>query len=170
MKVQIYLSLLSALILSACAHLDNSFLRSAEPLPKGKARGMALVSSSYSFAPALNFEPDSTLGLNSRSRKADLGFQLPAGVDFGLGNGFQVGAQLALALDESISPKPLPSLSTSFRGYLQYSLPIRDSYWLGFAPDMLYHQGVVSLKKPELLFDTVGPGYLLEQQGKILKE
>nr|MDK2851636.1 hypothetical protein [Candidatus Cloacimonadota bacterium] len=34
------------------------------PLPKGKARGMALVSSSYSYAPALNFEPDSTLGFD----------------------------------------------------------------------------------------------------------
>lgn len=166
MKVHIYLSLLSALILSACAHLDNSHLRSAEPLPKGKARGMALVSSSYSYAPALNFEPDSTLGLNSRSREADLGFQLPAGVDFGLGNGFQVGGQLALALAESFSLEYWPSVTTSFRGYLQYSLPIRDSYWLGFAPGVLYHQEVLSLKELEAMSGYIyAPGYLLKQRG-----
>lgn len=158
--------MLSALILSACAHLDNSYLRSAEPLPKGKARGMALVSSSYSYAPALNFEPDSTLGLNSRSREADLGFQVPAGVDFGLGNGFQVGGQLALALAESFSLEYWPSVTTSFRGYLQYSLPIRDSYWLGFAPGVLYHQEVLSLKKQEEMTGLIDePLYHLKQRG-----
>ncbi|MDD4560397.1 MAG: hypothetical protein WCQ59_06875 [Candidatus Cloacimonadaceae bacterium] len=164
MKVHIYLSLLSVLMLSACTHLDNCFLRSAEPLPKGKARGTASLSSSYSYAPALNFEPDSTLGLNSRPREAELGFQLPAGVDLGLGNGFQVGGQLALALAESHS---WPSLTTSFRGYLQYSLPIRDSYWLGFAPGILYHQEDVSLKEQEPWpwGQIDEPGYLLEQRG-----
>ena len=66
MKGLVYLILLSAFMLGACAHLDNGFMRSAEPLPKGGSRGFASVSSSYSYTPGLNFEPDGTLGLNSR--------------------------------------------------------------------------------------------------------
>ncbi|MCB5266311.1 MAG: hypothetical protein LHW41_08755 [Candidatus Cloacimonetes bacterium] len=168
MKAPIYLLLISALLLGACAHLDNSFLRSAEPLAKGDARGIALVSSSYSYASGLNFEPDSTLGLNSRARKADLGFQLPADVDIGLGNGFQIGGQLALALAEDFDRDisfPWPSLTTSLRAYLQYSLPIRDSYWLGFAPGILYHQEVLSIKEKDSLGPIDEPGYLLQQRG-----
>ena len=52
MKGLVYLILLSAFMLGACAHLDNGFLRSAEPLPKGDSRGFASVSSSYCLTSA----------------------------------------------------------------------------------------------------------------------
>lgn len=139
----IYLLLLSALMLSACAHLDNGFMRSAEPLEKGEARGSFGVSSSYSYAPGLNFEPDSLIDLNSRSRDSKLGFQLPAGMDIGLGRNFQVGGQLSLSPGDNLAGKtPIWSITSTSRGYLQYSHPLRDSYWLGFSPGLLFHNEI----------------------------
>ena len=159
MKTHIYLLLLSALLLSACAHLDNGFLRSAEPLPGGDTREFVIASSSYSYAPGLDFEPDSALGLNSRARKADLRFQLPAGMDIGLGKGFQIGGQLSLAPGNDFNAGLSPSLTSSLRGYLQYSLPLRESYWLGLSPGLLYHNEVSSIGQ-------IGDkGYLLGQHG-----
>lgn len=71
MKAPIYLLLLSILTLSACAHLDNGFMRSAEPLEKGDIRGSFGISSSYSYVPGLDFEPDYSLNLNNRLRGSE---------------------------------------------------------------------------------------------------
>ncbi|MCB5261186.1 MAG: hypothetical protein LHW64_02640 [Candidatus Cloacimonetes bacterium] len=129
MKAPLYLLLLSVLLLSACAHLDNGFMRSALPLEKGEARGSFGVSSSYSYAPGLNFEPDSLMDLNSGSRGTDLGFQLPTGMDIGLGRHFQVGGQVSLSLGDNLAGKLYSwSITNTSRGYLQYSHPLKDSY------------------------------------------
>lgn len=164
MKTPIYLLLLATLILSACAHLDNGFLRSAEPLQRGNSHGFVSPSLSYSYAPALNFEPDSTLALNSRIRQADLAFQIPGGLDIGLGKGFQIGGQLSLAPGQDFDAGFSPSLTSAFRGYLQYSLPLMDSYWLGLSPGILLHSEVSSIGPP-LMELTSDKGHLLKQQG-----
>ena len=102
MRLPLYLLLLSALLLSACAHLDNGFMRSAEPLEKGEIRQFIGISSSYSYAPGLNFQPDSILVLNAREKRADLLVQFPQGLDIGLGHGLQIGWQASFSLGPGI--------------------------------------------------------------------
>lgn len=146
MKVPLYLLLLSVLLLSACAHLDNGFMRSAEPLEKGEIRGSFGISSSYSYAPGLDFEPEHILVLNNRIRGSEYVCQAPVGLDIGLGKRFQMGGQVSLSGGGKKNNDIFP-LTNSFRGYLQYSIPLGDSdrfglshsYWLGIAPGILFH-------------------------------
>lgn len=148
MRLPLYLLLLSALLLSACAHLDNGFMRSAEPLEKGEIRQFIGISSSYSYAPGLNFQPDSILVLNAREKRADLLVQFPQGLDIGLGHGLQIGWQASFSLgpgfrfrgfDETF---PEMSRTLNLRGYLQKSFPFVDGLWIGFAPGILIHNEV----------------------------
>lgn len=163
MKAPHYLLLLAALLLSACAHLDNGFMRSAEPLEKGETRNSFGVSSSYSMSPGLNFEPDSLLGLNSRSKKAKLGFQFPTGMDIGLGRNFQAGGQLSLAPGDGLGGKyRIWSVTNTSRGYLQYSLPLGDSYWLGFSPGLLFHNEIWEVGPKAFFLGT--SDYMLKYQ------
>ncbi len=149
MKTPISLLLLLILMLSACAHLDNGFMRSAEPLESGEIRYATGMSSSYSYAPGLNFEPDSILVLNAREKRADQLVQFPQGMDIGLGHGIQIGGQASFSLGQSFRFRgfmsdtyPEPSRTFNLRGYLQKSFPFVDGLWLGFAPGILIHNEV----------------------------
>lgn len=149
MRASLYLILLAALVLSACAHLDNGFLRSAEPLECMEFRSTLGISSSYTYAPGLRVEPDSIIAaLNRREQKTDIGFQTPLGTDIGLGRGFQIGGQVSRSwgpgfrfpgFDEMFAPTSWTSAS---RAYLQYSVSLGNGYWIAFSPGILNHREV----------------------------
>ncbi|MCK9584532.1 MAG: hypothetical protein M0R69_06440 [Candidatus Cloacimonetes bacterium] len=146
MKAPLYLLLLSVLLLSACAHLDNGFMRSAQPLEPGQARHTWGCSSSYTYAAGLQIEPDSLLAHSDRKDKADIYNQIPAGFDLGLGNGLQIGGQMSYALGPYYG-YPFEcflcfSDTRAFRGYLQYSLPLENDFWLGISAGILDHKEV----------------------------
>ncbi len=165
MKISLYLLLLAALMLSACAHMDNGFMRSAEPLVAGKARMSYAISSSYSYAPGLNFQPDSILVLSDREKKADLSCQFPAGIDIGLGQGLQIGGQASVAAGGDYhfmkyeQMYPDLSLTSSLRGYLQKSFPLANDLWIGLSPGILIHNTVWSsqmIRRSNLKHQAIG--------------
>ena len=148
MKTSLYLLLLSALMLSACAHLDNGFMRSAQPLKPGQSRHTWGGSSSYTYAAGLDIQPDSLLTYGNRKDKADLYYQIPAGWDLGLGYGLQIGSQISIGFGPyygfptyEASLKG-PSITSSYRGYLQYSRPQGNDFWLGISAGILDHKEV----------------------------
>ncbi len=145
MKIPISLLLLLILMLSACAHLDNGFMRSAEPLGKGETRPFLAISSSYTYAPGLIIEPDSVLAYSDHKDKAELHYQLPAGLDIGLGYGLQIGGQMSYGLgpyygfpsyEAGLFPQT-PNIAN--RAYLQYSRPLDNDLWLGISAGILNH-------------------------------
>ncbi|MDD3563736.1 MAG: hypothetical protein PHR32_08695 [Candidatus Cloacimonetes bacterium] len=152
-------------MLSACAHMDNGFMRSAQPLVAGKARMSYAISSSYSYAPGLSFQPDSILVLSDREKKADLSCQFPAGIDIGLGQGLQIGGQASVAAGGDYHFRkyeqmyPDLSLTSSLRGYLQKSFPLANDLWIGLSPGILIHNTVwssVTTRRSNLKHQAIG--------------
>lgn len=149
MRALLYITCFTSLLMSACAHLDNGFLRSAEPLKSMECRQMVSIASSYAYAPGLSVEPDSIIApLNRREQKADISMKIPLGTELGLGRGFQIGGQVAGSIgpgfrfsgyDQTFAPT---SINTTYRVYLQYSFPLENGYWIGFSPGILDHREV----------------------------
>lgn len=129
-------------IIAGCAHMDNSFLRSAEPLAAGQQRIAHAHTSSYSYAPALVLSPDSLNVFSERERRPLISMQHPlqweVGISKRLGTGFQVCAWLGRDFEhkgyEDTDLHFAPS--GAIKAFIHYAVGLGEHKWLAVTPSV----------------------------------
>jgi hypothetical protein len=136
------------LLLIGCAHMDNGFLRSAEPLQAGELRIAHTHSSSFSFAPGLELSPDSLNTFSKMEQRPRYSLQHPAQLEIGMGKGFTAGGQLNLWLGKDFEFSGYEDTSwhlapsASGKAFLQWSARVGKNRWLAFAPAVSYYADI----------------------------
>lgn len=149
--------MLLGLMLTGCAHMDNSFLRSAEPLSAGQQRVAHAHSSSYSYAPALVLSPDSLNVFSERERRPLISMQHPLQWEVGISDRFGVGLQLCAWLGRDFKHQGFEDTdlhlapSAAGKAFMHYAISVSESKWLAVTPGVTAYADIQKPHKNMLL-------------------